>query len=68
MKWYSIDKKYADYLRKYCPNVPFTDYGPNKMKCFLGILLDVNNMKYFAPLTHWKNRYQNKNNNKTFVI
>ena len=66
MDWYAINTDYADYLRQFCPNIPFTNYSNNRLKCFLGIVLEVNNCEYFAPLTSWKEKFNSWNNGNTF--
>ena len=59
LRWYVIDEEYVKYLNYFCPRVPKVNYA-GKMKCFLGIIILHGNMKYFAPLTHWKSSYSNK--------
>ncbi len=51
--FYYVNKEYADYLRD--PeigdkHVPVTDYGDSE-KFFVGAVLSVEGMKYFAPVT-----------------
>jgi len=68
MKWYFIDKEYVRYLRKFDKNVPNTDYGNNKMKGFIGIvLITEDNLNYFAPVTSYKTKFLNMPDNIDFI-
>lgn len=63
--FYYVDKAYADYLRD--PKVgdrhiPVTDYG-NGEKFFIGAVLCVNGIKYFAPVSSYTGE-----NSATFPI
>lgn len=54
------------YLKKYDKNVPNIDYT-GRLKCFLGIIIQINNsIAYFAPLTSYKNKFDNMNNDIDF--
>jgi len=56
MKWYVIDKDYIDYLKTFDSSVPNINYGKDKLKCFLGVIVMCGNLKYFVPLTSPKER------------
>ena len=51
-----IDSKYCDYLRKFDNRVPF-NYREKKLRPFVGVLFEVNNCKYFAPLSSPKPKH-----------
>ena len=65
INWYSIDKSYVNYLKKYDKNVPNIDYT-GRLKCFLGIIIQINSIAYFAPLTSYKKKFDNMNNDIDF--
>ena len=63
--FYYLDKQYADYLRN--PqigdkHVPETDYG-NRDKFFIGAVITVNGLKYYAPVSSYTGQ-----NDATFNI
>lgn len=66
MSWYAIDKKYINHLKKYDNLVPNNDYK-NKMKCFLGIILENDGVQYFAPLTSYKPKFERLKSDIDFV-
>lgn len=49
--FYYVDKKYADYLRTHDRKVPNTDYETHR-KFVCGVVLHVNGVKYYAPISH----------------
>lgn len=51
-----IDSKYCDYLRKYDDKVPY-NYDKKQLRPFVGVLFEVNNCNYFAPLSSPKPKY-----------
>lgn len=60
------DKKdYIEYLKKWDNKVPNVDYG-NRMKCFIGVILEVNGFNYFAPLTSYKPKFDSMKNDVDF--
>ena len=66
MKWYAIDKNYIKYLKQYDDFVPNIEYK-DRMKCFLGIILQTDNIDYFAPLTSYKPKFINMKNDIDFI-
>ncbi|WP_418113813.1 type III toxin-antitoxin system ToxN/AbiQ family toxin [Vibrio scophthalmi] len=52
MKIYTISDSYLDHLRNVDSKVPSNDYKNDKP--YIGVLLEVNNCKYLAPLTSQK--------------
>ena len=63
--FYFVDKAYADFLRDHVygdVHVPFTKYD-KRNKFFVGAVLVVNGMKYFAPVTSYTDK-----NDATFNI
>lgn len=49
--FYYVDKKYLDYLRTFDSKVPRQDYNIND-KFFCGVVFKINNIKYYAPISH----------------
>lgn len=45
-----VDSEYCDYLRKFDPKVPF-NFDQKKLRPFVGILFNIDAIKYFAPLS-----------------
>ncbi len=39
--WVVVDEKYLNYLRDIEPKIPYSDYGENKFKPFLGELFEI---------------------------
>ncbi|MEF2615497.1 type III toxin-antitoxin system ToxN/AbiQ family toxin [Faecalibacillus faecis] len=65
MKWYAIKKDYIEYLKRWDSKVPNADYG-NRMKCFIGVVLEINGFNYFAPLTSYKPKFDSMKNDVDF--
>ena len=51
-----IDIDYCNYLRKFDNKVPYNS-GNKKLRPFVGILFEVNNVTYFAPLASPKPKH-----------
>ncbi len=52
-----IDSEYCDYLRTYDKRVPY-NFDRKEIRPFIGILFEVNDFKYFAPLTSPKPKHK----------
>lgn len=52
-----LDEKYCEYLRKYDNKVPYS-YDKKKLRPFIGVLFEMNNCKYFAPLSSPKPKHK----------
>lgn len=48
-----IDSKYCDYLREFDDRVPY-NFSKKENRPFVGILFEIENIKYFAPLSSRK--------------
>ena len=53
-----LDTDYCNYLRKYDYRVPYNFDGKEK-RPFVGVLFEVHNFKYFAPLSSPKEKHKN---------
>lgn len=56
LKWYVVDKEYVNYLRKYDNKVENIDYS-EKMKPYIGILLEINKFNYYVPISSVKDKH-----------
>ena len=63
MNFYEIDNKYLDYLRQYEKHIHFTT-GEKANRKFIGVILEIGEIKYYAPLTS----KVKKNHNTDFHI
>ena len=66
LKLVKIDTDYCDYLRKYDNKVPY-NYAKKAIRPFVGVLFEVNNCKYFAPLSSPKPKHLKIRNNIDFI-
>lgn len=68
LKFYTIDTTYGDYLRKFDHRTPDVAVTRNKEnRPFLGVLLEINNVHYFAPLTSPKPKHLKMKNSMDFL-
>jgi len=65
MKWYIIDKNYVEYLRIHDNNVQNIVYE-DKVKPYIGIILNINDFNYYVPVSSVKPRHQNMKNSIDF--
>lgn len=56
LKWYVVDREYVNYLRKYDDKVENIDYS-EKMKPYIGILLQINEFNYYVPISSVKEKH-----------
>lgn len=66
LSFYIVDSIYCDYLRKTDPCVPYT-MDKKAKRPFVGILLDVNGIKYYAPLSSPKPKHLTMKNQLDFI-
>ena len=57
MRFYDIDENYVKYLRTIDNQVPNIHYSSNN-KFVCGVVLEINNVKYYAPVSHTTKKYQ----------
>lgn len=60
-----LDSKYCDYLRQFDNKVPY-NYNKKELRPFIGVLFEVNNCKYFAPLSSPKPKHKTMNTTLDF--
>lgn len=68
IKLYEVNPNYIDYLVPYAPHL-FQNKRPgqhNERK-YIGVVLVINNMKYFAPLSSFKPKHERMKNRLDFL-
>lgn len=66
LSFYTLDTDYCDYLRKYDNRVPYT-MQQKSTRPFIGVILNVNNHKYYAPLSSPKQKHLKMKNQVDFI-
>ena len=68
IKLYEVSHKYINYLEPYAPHL-FRNKKPGQQneRKYIGIVLVVNGMKYFAPLSSYKLKHDNMKNSMDFI-
>lgn len=56
MNWYVVNKEYVTHLHKYDNKVENIDYK-NKIKPYIGIVLNINNYEYYVPISSAKQKH-----------
>jgi protein AbiQ len=56
LKFYEVDVEYTKYLSQFEKKIPYVDYSKSSAhdKFFCGIVLEINNHKYFAPISSFR--------------
>lgn len=68
MKLYEVNPKYIDYLVPYAPHLfQNKKAGQRNERKYIGIILYVNGMKYFAPLSSFKAKHEKMKNGLDFI-
>jgi len=65
MKWYIINKEYVSYLKEFDHKIENIDYG-NKLRPYIGIIMEINNIKYYVPISSPKEKHHRMNNSIDF--
>lgn len=65
MDWFIIDKDYVQYLKNFDVRVGDVDYG-KRLKLYIGILLKVNNVNYYVPVSSPKPKHDKMSNQVDF--
>ena len=61
-----VDYKYCDFLRKFDERVPY-NYGKKELRPFIGILFEVGEVEYFAPLSSPKKKHLTMEDGVDFI-
>ncbi|MEY8379170.1 type III toxin-antitoxin system ToxN/AbiQ family toxin, partial [Lachnospiraceae bacterium 56-18] len=69
IKLYEVNPKYIDYLIPYAPHL-FQNKQPGQSneRKYIGIVLIVNGMNYFAPLSSFKAKHEKMKINRTVPV
>lgn len=68
IKIYEVNLGYIDYLVPYAPHLFHNkQIGQHNERKYVGIVLDINNMKYFAPLSSFKSKHEKMKNGLDFL-
>lgn len=65
MNWYVVDKSYINYLVKVDKRVGYVEYG-GRLKLHVGILVTVNHLNYYVPISSAKPKHHNMSNSIDF--
>jgi protein AbiQ len=66
LSFYRVHPDYCDFLRRVDPRVPYTN-ASKETRPFVGILISVNGMNYYAPLASPKPKHKAMKNNVDFI-
>lgn len=64
LKFYNINNDYINYLYKFDNKVP---YNKQQKRPYIGIVIEINNIKYFAPLFSPKKTHSKYSDNPTYI-
>ena len=56
LKWFLVDNKYVNYLKEFDDKVENINYS-NRLKPYIGILLKINELDYYVPISSVKNKH-----------
>lgn len=63
MKFYHIADEYIEFLKSYDSKVP---ENKNESRPYVGVVLEINGIKYYAPFSSPKNKHKQMHNGKDF--
>ena len=66
LKIYEIDKRYLGYISNYSEHVFYSPTDVSKRK-YIGIILEIGKMKYFAPLSSFKQKHKKMSEGVDFI-
>lgn len=61
MNWYLVEKEYVNYLHSFDERVENIEYK-DRMKPYIGIILEINDFKYYVPVSSAKEKYYKMKN------
>ncbi len=64
MKLYVVNENYIKFLKKYDPRVPD---NKEEKRPYIGVVFEINNLNYFAPLSSPKLKHLKMKENATFM-
>ena len=66
LKWYVVDKEYVSYLKEFDNKVENIDYS-NRFKPYLGIIITINEINYYVPISSVKEKHYKMNEDIDFI-
>lgn len=66
LKWYVVNWEYIKYLKRFDDKVENIEYGKN-VKPYIGIVLDINNHKYYVPIFSPKEKHYKMKEDIDFI-
>ena len=68
MKLYEVDSKYIDYLANFEPHL-FRNkkQGQQNERKYIGVILEIHDVKYFAPLSCFKDKHKRMRESIDFI-
>lgn len=63
---YEVEKDYIDYLRIFDKLVP-EEHPGKKSRKYIGVVIEIDDCKYFAPLSSPKSKHKKMKNDKDFL-
>ena len=68
IKLYEVHPEYIDYLVPYAPHLFHNKkQGQQNERKYIGVILTVNDMEYFAPLSSYKSKHDKMKNGLDFI-
>lgn len=56
VNFYNVEKRYIEFLKKFDNKVPNIDYNGKHDKFFCGVVLTINDINYFAPISSFSKK------------
>ena len=66
LKIYEVNPGYVKYLSAYQEHIFFSE-GDKSSRKYIGIVLEINGLKYFAPLSSFKPKHKNMSEGVDFI-
>lgn len=66
LKWYIVDKEYVKYLKQFDNKVEDINYN-ERLKPYIGILIEINKLNYYVPISSVKEKHYKMNEDIDFV-
>ena len=66
LKIYEVNPRYVKYLSAYQEHIFFSE-GDKSSRKYIGIVLEINGLKYFAPLSSFKPKHKKMSEGVDFI-
>lgn len=68
IKFYTVSDKYIEYLSTYAPHLFHNKKaGQAHKRAYIGVILNVNGLDYFAPLSSYKDKHKRMKETLDFI-